>query len=308
MGDPTASGQTRPDVELVFNCFERTIGLVTGSPMLAELAAAQSFPFCRRTLLVNNVADVAAWRDRLDALVAAGSVDRWLTVEEALPRALELTGLRPAQIEPRGHWTDFALVAVTLPEAPMVCYCDPEIEMATPGDWVGPALELMARDPRVAVANPRWTDTTEVEERADEVSGEFLVGYGFTDHVFLVRRGEFGRPIYSSRVPMALRCPASLRYPTALDSEIFEQRVDAYMRGHRRMRATHRHVAYHHHGAAGSDYSPRSIRGRAVRWRNRAILKVLVEGRFRSPRLRVTGRLAPGPGAHEARDGHFRHF
>lgn len=296
-GAPAPAGDTTaPEVELVFNCFERTIGAATGAGVLAGLAAAHRFPFSRRTLLVNNVDDPASWRQRLDRLVDDGSVDRWLMVEDALPSALAATGLRRRELGPRVHWTDFALVAVTLSGPDLVCYCDPEVALPEPGDWITPAVELMGRDPRVAAANPRWAAGPQAEEKADEEAGDFLLGYGFTDQLFLVRRSEFGRPIYRSFLPVALRSPASLRYPAAFDSAVFEMRADAYMRANRRLRATHARIAYSHHGHAGSNYRPRGVAQRLRRARNTVVLKALVEARFRSPRLRLDGLLArPDP-------------
>ena len=285
-----ASG-TDAEVELVFNCFERTVEMVTSTPVLIELARAQAYPFARRTLLVNNLAQPARWTGALDRLVADGAIDRWISVADGLPTALTATGLRPRDLRHRGHWSDFGLVAVTLAGPSIVCYCDPEIEFTVPGDWITPALGLMGRDPSVAVANPRWAHGSAPEERADERVGEFLVGYGFTDQIFLLDRREFAAPIYRSRLPVSLRSPASLRYPGAADSQVFEMRVDAYMRSHHRRRATHGTVTYAHARPDGSSYRPAGAAAALRRVRNLAVLKLLVELRLRSPRLRLHGLL-----------------
>ena len=286
---PGASGA---EVELVFNCFERTIGRAVHPGVLSGLADAHGYPFSSRTLLVNNVDDLDRWRPSLDGLVEAGAVDRWVAVADALPGALTATGLSRRDIEARQHWSDFGLVAVSLPGPDWVCYCDPEITLPEPGDWIGPAIALMEADGRVAVANPRWTTGTAAEDKADEVSGDFFLGYGFTDQIFLTRRSELARPIYRSALPVVLRSPASLRYPASFDSTVFEMRVDAYMRAHGRLRATHRHIRYDHAPEEGSSYRARTVAQKVRRLRNHALLKVLVEARFRSPRLRVDGLLA----------------
>lgn len=290
----TSSSRVAADVELVFNCFERTIEYVTDTSVLTDLSRKHSYPFARRTLLVNNVDSPRRWTAALDRLVVNGVVDRWVAVAEELPRALEKTGLRLRDIRSREHWSDFGLVAVSLPGPDLVCYCDPEIDLTEPGDWISPSVELMNTDVRVAVANPRWTGDSTVEEKADEQLGDFLVGYGFTDHVFLTRRSELARPIYRSSVPIWLRSPASLRYPAAFDSQVFEMRVDAYMRANKRLRATHRWITYTHPKENGAVYEPENAGQRLRLLRNHAMLKVLVEGRFVSPRLRVEGLLNRG--------------
>lgn len=287
MHDSSVSAES--DVELVFNCFERTIEYVTESDVLHDLALENSYPFARRTLLVNNVESPRKWLSALDRLVSTHVVDRWLSVADALPQALAVTGLRMRDIRPRQHWSDFALVAVSLPGPSFVCYCDPEVELAVPGDWITPSIALMNSDPRVAVTNPRWTASSAVEEKADEIIGDFLVGYGFTDQVFLAKRDELARPIYRSWLPIAVRSPASLRYPAAFDSAVFEMRVDAYMRAKKRRRATHRWITYTHATPEGSSYDADTPLRRIRRIRNHAILKVLVEAHFTSPRLRLQG-------------------
>lgn len=291
VGVATISSQVAADVELVFNCFERTIEYVTDSGVLTDLSRKHSYPFARRTLLVNNVDSPRRWTTALDRLVSNGVVDRWVAVAEALPRALEKTGLRSRDIRSREHWSDFGLVTVSLPGPDLVCYCDPEVDLTVPGDWISPSIELMNSDARVAVANPRWTGDSSVEEKADEQLGDFLVGYGFTDHVFLTRRSELARPVYRSWIPIWLRSPASLRYPAAFDSQVFEMRVDAYMRANKRLRATHRWITYTHPKENGASYEPETAVQKLRLLRNHAMLKVLVEGRFMSPRLRVDGLL-----------------
>lgn len=287
MTGPHADGVV--DVELVFNCFERTIGHVTQSGALAELAAQHSYPFARRTLLVNNVDSLPKWTGALDRLVADEIVDRWMPVADAVPGALAATGLRLRDIRPREHWSDFALVAVSLPGPDLLCYCDPEIELTVPGDWITPSIALMDSGQGVAVANPRWTAGDAAEQRVDERVGDFLLGYGFTDQIFLLRRSEFRRPIYRRWVPVGVRSPASLRYPASFDCQVFEARADAYMRVSRRRRAMHRSITYTHTGSYGSTYEPRTVRQRMRRLRNHAVLKILVEARFTSPRVRLHG-------------------
>ena len=107
--------------------------------------------------------------------------------------------------------------------------------------------------------------------------------------MFLTRRRELARPIYRSSLPIALRSPASLRYPAAFDSAVFEMRVDAYMRAAKRLRATHRQIRYDHAPPTGSNYRARTPTQMLRRARNHAMLKVLVETNFRSPRLRLRG-------------------
>jgi hypothetical protein len=150
-----------------------------------------------------------------------------------------------------------------------------------PFNWVDPSIALMRDDPRVAVANPDWGRDDPRTETLEFKDG-FSLGYGFSDQVFLVRRSEFARPIYRTRC-----CPVSLRYPLAHVAAVFEQRVDAYMRAHRRLRATHLRAVYRHPASEGSAYPDTTAFENLRRLRNAAIVKALRWLPLRHPRCRL---------------------
>ena len=143
-------------VDLVVNCFERSYRRVLAPGFFAEIAAQTGFPFAARTVLINNVDDVADARERAQALVTAGEVDRYVFVADALPRALAVTGLRERDLGRLAHYTDCAISAVSLEGPEWIAYWDDEVRLERPVDWISPSLELMADDRRVLVANPNW--------------------------------------------------------------------------------------------------------------------------------------------------------
>jgi hypothetical protein len=65
------------------------------------------------------------------------------------------------------------------------------------------------------------------------------VGFGFSDQCFLVRTADFRAPIYNELNDL------SARYP-GYGGELFEKRVDAWMRNHGFLRATFKHGTYLH--------------------------------------------------------------
>ena len=117
----------------------------------------------------------------------------------------------------------------------------------------------MGEDAQIAVANPAW-DPEAARRESQEVRGDFAVGFGFSDQVFLARRSEFARPIYH-RWHLE-----STRYPLYEIAPTFEARVDAYLRTEGRLRATHLGSRHRHVGPTGTAY-PESRR--IERWRRR---------------------------------------
>jgi hypothetical protein len=161
------------------------------------------------------------------------------------------------------------LVAVTLKGSGYLLYWDAEVRLQKPVNWVCPAIELMGRDARIFVANPNWCWRPTLQRETLWEGEGFAFGYGFSDQLFLARGDELSRPIYGHR------CLASLRYPLAHVEYTFENRVDAYMRTHRRLRATYLAAVYEHPQSEGAGYPGISCGERVRLVRNRCIVKLL---------------------------------
>jgi len=167
------------------------------------------------------------------------------------------------------HYSDWAIVALFLPgSAPWMCHRDPEVRLKNPFDWVSPSINLMKEDSRVAVANPNWWKGG-LDGETILTHGDFSIGYRFNDQVYLLRISEFARPVFR------YFAPASLRDPLSYVSPIFEQRVDAYMRCHRRLRATYRRAIYVHPDNENSSCPIRLWKDTAKRMILRSILAVV---------------------------------
>jgi hypothetical protein len=117
------------------------------------------------------------------------------------------------------------------------------------------------------------------EEAFDEVDG-FALGYGFSDQVFLANRMNLLSASFRRS------CPASLRYPLAHIASIFEQRIDAYMRSERRLRATHLAVTYLHPNEGGS-YPQTTPLEHLRRRRNLLVLKLIDKLPTSDPRFGI---------------------
>lgn len=269
-------------VDLVTNAFERNLEQSLRPEFWEQTVASNEFDFRRRVLLVNNVDDARAVARRADELLAQNCITEWHWVAELLPTALEIVGLEERDLGRLPHYSDCALCAIALPGSDWLLYWDADVSLKTAENWIGPAIELFARNPAVLVANPRWSDQVPARE-VEGTDQDFALGYGFSDQVFLARRRDLARPIYRHR------CLASLRYPMSHISPIFEARVDAYMRTHQKLRATHLSSQYEHPPLA-TNAPHREPQTRAERWRrrrNRWVRKLLARSPFRDPRWRI---------------------
>ncbi|QGF23888.1 hypothetical protein [Raineyella fluvialis] len=287
-------------VEFVINCFERNIDLVTRPGFLTAAVGQHRFDFDTRTLLVNNVNDRDAAATLAQAAVDRGEVDRFFFVQDLFPKGLEATGLRARHFGRYLHWSDCCVAALVLPGPDLLCYVDVDLTLAQPFDWISPALEVMRSDPRVAVGNPTWKmldGRSSARDEADEEGTGHVLGYGFSDQVFLLRRSVFTRRLLPRWLPLWVACPASCRYPAVHRGFFFEQVVDGFMRRHGLLRVTVLGASFQ--PIPVSTYPARTLCERVRRKRNELVLDGLAALRRTSPKLvsspclRVWGLLDP---------------
>lgn len=257
------------DVELLVNTFERTYRTVLAPGFFRGVEDQNRFEFTRRVALIGNVDDRAAAAALAVERVADGELHEVFWVDERLPEALTTTGLTQRDLGDVPFFSDWALVAVTLPGCDWLLHWDADVTLEQPADWITPTVALMDEDRRLLVGNPNWEAET-LDAEAVERRPPFVIGRGFSDQLFLVRRSELARPIYSER------CVARLRYPVAHLGHIFEARIDAHMRHHDRLRATYADVRYLHPWDRQSAAYPRgTLLQRARRLRNIAVIEAL---------------------------------
>jgi hypothetical protein len=255
------------DVDFVINVYERTYRSVLSPGYIRQLTSDNLFRFRRVIVIINNVTDSSVAASRAKTLLDIGEIDSYVFVSDHIDNALRMAGLEKRDLGSIAYYSDWAFVTLFFPQiAPWICHWDAEVRLKKPIDWISPAIDLMNRSDKIAVANPFWSKGN-LDQETLYVENGFSVGYGFSDQVFLLRRSEFAQPIYR------YFAPASLRYPLAHISAIFEQRVDAYMRTKRRLRATHQ-TAQYIHSNEGNSYPRTGPKESAIR----LLIKVAVTG------------------------------
>lgn len=240
-GPPRASAAGRPapsarprSVGLVVNTYERTYRDVL-TPGFFPGIAAQNRRECDEVVaLVNNVVDRRDARERADALVAAGEISAYAFVADHLPEALRAARLPARALRRRPYLLDYGIVMPHVVRTEWLLGWDAETRLPQTADWLGPSLDLLEDDRRVFHTSLAWTvapgEPGPHGEAVDHV-GEFALGWGFSDQLFLVRRDDLIGPLWRSFAPAAAVRHAPHPYT-------FEYRVEAHQRAVRRHRAT----------------------------------------------------------------------
>ena len=250
-------------VTLETKCWERDWKQLLTTNHLELLAERNAFDFSRRVLMINNVENYDAVIRHARGAVGRGWITDFVVVRDYIDEALRFFDVTRESLG-RGYvYSAAELVSIYTCSTPFLLHFAGDCLPATRVEWIPQALALLERDARVKVANLTW-DGKYDEARAEstEESDDFFIGSGFSDQCWLVRVADFRAPIYNERHP------ASARYPD-YGGELFEKRVDAWMRCGGHLRATFKHGSYTHHrpGAQKSLASRLADRARGIRRR-----------------------------------------
>ena len=231
MGD-SSDHDAAPSVTFETKVWEEDFRVVLDGARLERAVGFNCYEFASRVVYVNNVDNPRAVGRRGRSLVANGVLDEVVFVEDHAQSALDHFGITREDLG-RGYLYSISeLVSLFLSRTDYVVHFAGDTLLSRPLPWLPPALDLLRRRPDVAVVNVSWTsELSAVALEAQSRDGDFLLGYGFSDQMYLVRTSEFSRRMYSESHP------ASERYPE-YGGELFEKRVDSWMRNHGRLRAT----------------------------------------------------------------------
>ena len=255
-----------PSVTLETKCWERDWRLLLTTDRLSVLAERNCFDFAERTLMINNVADRARVCRHAQRAVDRGVITSYIVVEEHAAAALDFFRLTREDFTTGYHYSIAELVSLYLCRTDYLLHYAGDCLPVASRSWIPAALQYLASRDDLRVANLTWDSRYDEAERESSFQTEdFYVGYGFSDQCYLVRTSDFRAPIYGDVHP------ASARYPD-YGGELFEKRVDAWMRHHRYLRATFKHAAYAHLGPPTSWRS--RVSQRSFEWLRRARARV----------------------------------
>lgn len=254
-------------VGLVVNSYERTYREVLSPGFFPHIAFSNSRAFDQVVALINNVDDVADAERRARGLLDRGEITGYHFVEQVLPHALQHSGLSARTLGRRPYLLDYGLVMPHVVNTRWLLGWDAETSLDEPHDWISPSISLMAAHPQVFHAGLNWhtLDDSDPGLAAEAITSvdDFVLNYGFSDQLFLVRRLELRDLQWRTFAPAAIVRHAPHPYT-------FEYRVESYQRATRRMRATLSAVRYRSRVVPGG-----VIQRTDPRWLDRAQLRAL---------------------------------
>lgn len=221
-------------------CWEADWRILLSTDYLKRQIDNCNYDFAEKVLFINNVDNVEAVKAAAEIAVSNRVIDRFYVVEDYAEEALLYFNIAPDSFMGGYYYSIAELVSIYLCKTDYLFHFSSDTRLARrdKSDFIKESINLLESCADIAVVNPVWNyQFTEAYREAFEERGNFLISYGFSDQCYLIRTKEFQKQIYNEHNPL------SERYPK-YGGELFEKRVDAYMRNQNRLRATYKKLSY----------------------------------------------------------------
>lgn len=200
-----------------------------------------NYNFKKKTLFINNVKDRAEVIKHAIKKVEEGVIDCYYIVEEFSNEALNYFDIEKESFNGGYYYSISELVSIYLCDTDYLLHFSSDSYLEDSEiNWIDKAIGIFKERDDVIVANPTWNFAyEEAKNESFSEAKDFYVGYGFSDQCYLIRMDVFKNQIFNEKHL------DSERYPK-YGGELFEKRVDSYMRNHKKLRITSKEISYIH--------------------------------------------------------------
>jgi hypothetical protein len=216
--------------------------LLLKSSRLEKMIERCNHAFNQKILYINNVQDYSKVAQVADRLIRSGVIDQYVKVSDYAGEALEFFSLSKDKLGIGYYYSIAELVSIYLTKTEYLLHFsgDSIVSKKTATQWLRDGIETLRNNNNVKVFNLTWNEEYSAAKKEADYD-DLLNGYGFgfSDQMYLIRSADFKKPIYE------FYDPASERYPK-YGGELFEKRVDSWMRQNNFLRATYKNGSYLH--------------------------------------------------------------
>ena len=210
--------------------------------ILSKMISNCNYNFANRTLFLNNFNDYKEISGHADRLIKNNIIDEYYIVNDYAKETLDFYNLTKDSFKGGYYYSIAELVSIYLCKTPYILHfsSDTIIPENCEIKWIDTAIDLMEENKDVIVANPAWNfNYKEAKLESFSEDDNWYYSYGFSDQCYLIKTEIFKGDIYNEINIL------SKRYPK-YGGELFEKRVDSYMRNHNLKRMTSKTCSYQH--------------------------------------------------------------
>jgi hypothetical protein len=224
-------------------CYEKDWKIILTKSRLTKVFKRCDFKNAKRVVFINNVTSRDKVEKRVSKLKSKNIIDQYYFVEDYELEVLKFFNLKRENFTSGYYYSIQELTGIYLCDTPYLLHFAGDSILRKVGcheNWIESAIEIMNEENDFIVANASWDSTfKEPELEAFRKIDDFYIGQGFSDQCYLIKTADFKKPIYD------LKHTESERYPK-YGGELFEKRVDSYMRVINKYRLTSKYGVYNH--------------------------------------------------------------
>ena len=240
---PNASNKKQYDITFETKCYENDWEYLLKTKYLDNMILNCNVPFAFRQIIINNVngrGEVAKWAELKKQ---ENIIDDYYFATDYEDKAFCHFGLEKDSFGKGYYYSNSELVGLFLSKTKYHLHFSSDAFIPHSyrnSDWIYEACDIMEKHSEYVVANPTWNLAfNDAKKEASGTIGNFFTGYGFSDQCYMVNTKIFQGNIYN------FVHPDSERYPKYA-GELFEKRVDSFMRTHNLCRLTSCNTSYTH--------------------------------------------------------------
>lgn len=208
---------------------------------LDKMIANCNYDFKYKTLIINNVKDrrkVAKYAERKKN---KGIIDNYYFAEDHSEEVLRHFEINRDQFNGGYYYSIAELTGIYFCKTEYLLHFSSDSFMVeSKVNWIDSAIEIFKKSQDIIIANPTWDYLFETaKEESFKQIERFYIGSGFSDQCYLIKTDIFKKNIYNEKHI------DSERYPE-YGGELFEKRVDSYIKNNNLYRITSMDASYIH--------------------------------------------------------------
>jgi hypothetical protein len=230
--------------------WENDYGYLLNGDHIDKMISRCNFDFEKKVLYINNVRNVSEVKKLADKKIKDKVLDKYYIVDDYADEVLDYFGVTKASFKGGYYYSIAELVGIYLCETEYLLHFSSDtILEPSEINWIDKALKILQSREDVVVANATWNFSyKEAKKESFSELQDFYLGYGFSDHCYLVPTKVFKNKIYNE-----IHVDSN-RYPRH-GGESFEKRVNSFMRNYKRFRITSKEISYVHKSFPRTRYS-----------------------------------------------------
>ena len=245
---------TNPTITFETKCWEKDWKYLLKTNLLKKSIDRNNYLFEKKVLMINNISNYTTVTKAADKLINNGTLTDYFFVDDYAEKTLNFFNLTKEDLGSGYYYSISELVSIFLCTTEYLLHYSSDSKLKNKSNWIHLALNEFFNNDTIKVANPTWNkEYDSAKKESINENKNFYKGFGFSDQCYLIKTKDFKQCIYNEKNIL------SERYPI-YGGNLFEKRIDAWMRNNNYNRITYKHDSYFH-----KNY-PKTINNKILRY------------------------------------------